>query len=127
MLERYGIVTRETVLAEGVPGGFSCLYGELSNLEMLGTARRGYFVEGLGGAQFALAGAVERLRSLPAARRRVTCSSPPPTPRSPTARRCRGRSDRRAGAPRAPRAPTCCFATATRSSTSSAAARASSA
>ncbi len=65
MLERYGIVTRETVLAEGIPGGFSSLYGELSNLEMLGTARRGYFVEGLGGAQFALAGAVERLRSLP--------------------------------------------------------------
>jgi ATP-dependent Lhr-like helicase len=65
MLERYGIVTRETVLAEGVPGGFASLYGELSNLEILGTARRGYFVEGLGGAQFALAGAVERLRGLP--------------------------------------------------------------
>jgi ATP-dependent Lhr-like helicase len=65
MLERYGVVTRETVLAEGVPGGFSGLYGELSNLEMLGAARRGYFVEGLGGAQFALPGAVERLRSLP--------------------------------------------------------------
>ncbi len=65
MLERYGIVTRETVLAEGVPGGFSSLYGELSNLETLGTARRGYFVEGLGGAQFALAGAVERLRGMP--------------------------------------------------------------
>jgi ATP-dependent Lhr-like helicase len=64
LLERYGIVTRETVLAEGVPGGFSTLYGELSNLETLGTARRGYFVEGLGGAQFALAGAVERLRGL---------------------------------------------------------------
>ena len=65
MLERYGIVTRETVLSEGIPGGLSTLYGELSNLEILGTARRGYFVEGLGGAQFALAGAVERLRSLP--------------------------------------------------------------
>ena len=65
MMERYGIVTRETVLAEGVPGGFSTLYGELGNLELLGTARRGYFVEGLGGAQFALPGAVERLRSLP--------------------------------------------------------------
>jgi ATP-dependent Lhr-like helicase len=64
LLERYGIVTRETVLAEGVPGGFSTLYGELTNLETLGTARRGYFVEGLGGAQFALAGAVERLRGL---------------------------------------------------------------
>jgi ATP-dependent Lhr-like helicase len=65
MLERYGIVTRETILAEGVPGGFSTLYAELGNLELLGTARRGYFVEGLGGAQFALPGAVERLRSLP--------------------------------------------------------------
>jgi ATP-dependent Lhr-like helicase len=64
LLERYGIVTRETVLAEGVPGGFAALYGELSNLETLGTARRGYFVEGLGGAQFALAAAVERLRGL---------------------------------------------------------------
>jgi ATP-dependent helicase Lhr and Lhr-like helicase len=67
MLERYGIVTRETVLAEGVPGGFSTLYAELGNLELLGSARRGYFVEGLGGAQFSLAGAVERLRSLPEA------------------------------------------------------------
>ncbi len=65
MLERYGIVTRETVLAEGVPGGFATLYAELGNLELLGTARRGYFVEGLGGAQFALPGAVERLRSQP--------------------------------------------------------------
>jgi ATP-dependent helicase Lhr and Lhr-like helicase len=65
MLERYGLVTRESVLAEGVPGGFAALYGELSNLEMLGAARRGYFVEGLGGAQFALAGAIERLRGLP--------------------------------------------------------------
>ncbi len=65
MLERYGIVTRESVLAEGIPGGFSTLYAELGNLELLGTARRGYFVEGLGGAQFALPGAVERLRSLP--------------------------------------------------------------
>ncbi|MBA2764972.1 MAG: DEAD/DEAH box helicase, partial [Thermoleophilaceae bacterium] len=61
---RYGIVTRETVLAEGIPGGFSSLYGELTNLETLGTARRGYFVEGLGGAQFALGAAIERLRGL---------------------------------------------------------------
>ena len=64
LLERYGIVTRETVLAEGVPGGFAALYGELANLETLGTARRGYFVEGLGGAQFALPAAIERLRGL---------------------------------------------------------------
>ena len=63
LLERYGIVTREQVLAEAVPGGFSILYEALSSLETLGVCRRGYFVEGLGGAQFALPGAVERLRA----------------------------------------------------------------
>jgi ATP-dependent Lhr-like helicase len=65
LLERYGVLTREQVLAEGVAGGFSAIYPELSQLETLGIARRGYFVEGLGGAQFALPGAVERLRALP--------------------------------------------------------------
>ncbi|CAN5560317.1 DEAD/DEAH box helicase [soil metagenome] len=64
MLERNGIVTRETALAEGVPGGFASLYSELGSLETLGTARRGYFLEGLGGAQFALPAAIERLRGL---------------------------------------------------------------
>ena len=63
LLERYGIVTREQVLAEGIAGGFSILYDALGQLETLGVCRRGYFVEGLGGAQFALPGAVERLRS----------------------------------------------------------------
>jgi ATP-dependent Lhr-like helicase len=63
LLERYGIVTREQVLAEGMPGGFSAIYPELSQLETVGVARRGYFLEGLGGAQFALPGAVERLRA----------------------------------------------------------------
>ena len=48
---------------ERVPGGFASVYAELSALETLGSARRGYFVEGLGGAQFALSAAVERLRS----------------------------------------------------------------
>jgi ATP-dependent Lhr-like helicase len=66
LLERYGILTRELVLAEGIPGGFSALYPQLCQLETLGVARRGYFVEGLGGAQFALPGAVERLRTQPA-------------------------------------------------------------
>jgi ATP-dependent Lhr-like helicase len=66
MLERYGILTREQVRAEGLPGGFTGVYPELSQLETLGVARRGYFVEGLGGAQFALPGAVERLRAQPA-------------------------------------------------------------
>jgi ATP-dependent Lhr-like helicase len=63
LLERYGIVTREQVLAEGIPGGFSVLYDSYAALETLGVCRRGYFVEGLGGAQFALPGAVERLRA----------------------------------------------------------------
>ena len=58
------MLTRELVRAEGFPGGFSALYPALSALETLGAARRGYFVEGLGGAQFALPGAVERLRAL---------------------------------------------------------------
>ncbi|HEY2768094.1 MAG TPA: DEAD/DEAH box helicase [Solirubrobacteraceae bacterium] len=63
LLERHGILTRELALAEGVVGGFAALYPELCRLETLGVARRGYFVEGLGGAQFALPGAVERLRA----------------------------------------------------------------
>jgi ATP-dependent helicase Lhr and Lhr-like helicase len=63
LLERYGIVTREHVLAEGMAGGFSLLYDSFGALETLGVCRRGYFVEGLGGAQFALPGAVERLRA----------------------------------------------------------------
>jgi ATP-dependent helicase Lhr and Lhr-like helicase len=64
LLERHGIVTRDSVRAEGITGGYSAVYGELKALETLGLCRRGYFVEGLGGAQFALGGAVERLREL---------------------------------------------------------------
>jgi ATP-dependent Lhr-like helicase len=65
LLERQGIVTRDGVRAEGIPGGYAPIYRELRRLEVLGTCRRGYFVEGLGGAQFALPGAVERLRDRP--------------------------------------------------------------
>jgi ATP-dependent helicase Lhr and Lhr-like helicase len=64
LLERQGIVTRDGVRGEGIPGGYGAVYGELRSLETLGLCRRGYFVEGLGGAQFALGGAVERLREL---------------------------------------------------------------
>jgi ATP-dependent helicase Lhr and Lhr-like helicase len=64
LLERKGIVTRDGVRAEGIAGGYSAVYGELKALETLGLSRRGYFVEGLGGAQFALGGAVERIREL---------------------------------------------------------------
>ncbi len=62
LLERHGIVTRSVVASEGIPGGFTALYPVLARLEETGKARRGYFIEGLGGAQFALAGAVDRLR-----------------------------------------------------------------
>ena len=58
------MVTRAAVLAEGVPGGFTAVYGELRAMEEAGVCQRGYFVEGLGGAQFALPAAVERLRDL---------------------------------------------------------------
>ncbi len=54
------------MLAEGVKGGFAVLYNTFCNLETLGVCRRGYFIEGMGGAQFALPGAVERLRAAPA-------------------------------------------------------------
>ena len=64
LLERQGIVTRDGVRAEGNSGGYSAVYGELKALETLGLCRRGYFVEGLGGAQFALGGAVERIPEL---------------------------------------------------------------
>src|SRR6185369_5699075 len=64
LLERQGIVTRDGGRAEGIPGGYGAVYGELKALETVGSCRRGYFVEGLGGAQFALPGAVERLREL---------------------------------------------------------------
>jgi ATP-dependent helicase Lhr and Lhr-like helicase len=64
LLERQGIVVRDGVRGEGIAGGYGAVYGELRALETIGACRRGYFVEGLGGAQFALPGAVERLREL---------------------------------------------------------------
>ncbi|MFI6072997.1 ATP-dependent helicase [Actinoplanes sp. NPDC051343] len=64
LLERHGVVTRGAVMAEGVTGGFSAVYPVLGALEERGAARRGYFVEGLGAAQFAVPGAVDRLRAL---------------------------------------------------------------
>jgi ATP-dependent Lhr-like helicase len=64
LLERHGVVTRGAVAAEGLPGGFAGVYPVLAALEDRGAARRGYFVEGLGAAQFAVPGAVDRLRSL---------------------------------------------------------------
>jgi ATP-dependent Lhr-like helicase len=64
LLDRYGVLTRDAVLAEDIAGGFSAVYGVLRAMEESGRARRGYFVEGLGGAQFAVPGAVDRLRAV---------------------------------------------------------------
>ncbi|HEX5383068.1 MAG TPA: ATP-dependent helicase [Propionibacteriaceae bacterium] len=63
LLDRYGVVTRGSVLTENAEGGFGTAYRALSSLEEAGQCRRGYFVEGLGAAQFALTGAVDRLRT----------------------------------------------------------------
>jgi ATP-dependent Lhr-like helicase len=64
LLARYGVLTREAVGAENVPGGFSAVYDVLKALEESGRIRRGYFVAGLGATQFALPAAVDLLRQL---------------------------------------------------------------
>ena len=63
LLERHGVVTRGAVASEGIRGGFSFVYKVLSGFEETGRARRGYFIEGLGAAQFATGATVDRLRS----------------------------------------------------------------
>ncbi|MGJ7440417.1 Lhr family helicase [Aquipuribacter sp. MA13-6] len=63
LLDRYGVVTRGSVVAEEVVGGFAGVYRVLAAMEETGRVRRGYFVEGLGAAQFATVGAVDRLRA----------------------------------------------------------------
>jgi ATP-dependent Lhr-like helicase len=64
LLDRHGVLVREAVMAEGIDGGFAGVYPVLRALEDTGRIRRGYFVEGLGAAQFALAGAIDRLRAV---------------------------------------------------------------
>jgi len=64
LLERHGVLTRESVCGEGLPGGFAGIYPVLRTMEEAGRIRRGYFVAGMGGAQFALPGAVDRLRAV---------------------------------------------------------------
>ena len=63
LLDRHGVLTREAVAGEGIEGGFAGVYPVLRALEDAGRIRRGYFVDGLGAAQFALAGALDRLRA----------------------------------------------------------------
>lgn len=100
LLERYGVVTRDLVAADGVPGGFSGLYGALSSLEDVGVVRRGYFVEGMGGAQFALPGAVERLRHRDPVADVVLAATDPANPYGASVRwpETPGAPERRAGA-----------------------------
>ena len=124
LLERHGVLTREAVLAEGAPGGFAGVYAVLRALEESGKVRRGYFVDGLGAAQFALPGAVERIRDLREASREASvlplAAADPaqpygaalPWPQEPGGA---------AGAPRGPRAPTSCSRTASPRRSSSAA------
>jgi ATP-dependent Lhr-like helicase len=66
LLDRHGVVTRGAVVAERLTGGYAEIYPVLKAFEETGRCRRGYFVEGLGGLQFAAAAAVDRMRSLPA-------------------------------------------------------------
>jgi ATP-dependent Lhr-like helicase len=63
LLDRYGVLTREMALAEGVQSGFAGVYPVLRTMEEQGKVRRGYFVAGLGAAQFAKPGGVDRLRA----------------------------------------------------------------
>jgi ATP-dependent Lhr-like helicase len=84
LLERHGIVTRGAVVAERVAGGFAATYAVLKALEEAGRCRRGYFVEGLGGAQFAAPGAVDRMRALvEPPRQHVTVVLAAPDPANP--------------------------------------------
>ncbi len=78
LLDRYGVVTRGAVAAERVPGGYAAVYKVLAAAEEAGRVRRGYFVEGLGAAQFATAGAVDRLRSEPTDVRTVVLAAADP-------------------------------------------------
>ena len=63
LLDRHGVVIRGAVMSERQPGGFAAVYKVLSMFEESGRCRRGYFVEGLGAAQFGTAGAIDRLRT----------------------------------------------------------------
>ncbi len=64
LLARHGVLTREAIGAEAIPGGFGIVYPVLKAMEENGRLRRGYFVAGLGATQFALPGALDLLRSL---------------------------------------------------------------
>jgi ATP-dependent Lhr-like helicase len=100
LLDRHGVVTRGAVVAERSTGGFAAAYRVLSAFEDTGRCRRGYFVEGLGAAQFAVPGAVDRMRALAAAAERRESGAATPgwstvTPGRLAARALGGRAGRR--------------------------------
>ncbi len=83
LLDRYGVVTRGAVQAEGVPGGFAQAYRILAGFEQAGHCRRGYVIEKLGAAQFAASATVDRLRTFanladPAPLRAITLAATDP-------------------------------------------------
>ena len=135
LLDRNGLLTRDGAAAEDVPGGFAAVYPILREMEDRGRIRRGYFVEGLGGAQFALPGAVDRLRagrSAPGDSDRGTFGSrdvvllaatDPANPYGVTLPWPRRATTGPGPRSRAPRAPTSCSSMATPWSTWSVAAR----
>jgi ATP-dependent Lhr-like helicase len=93
LLERHGVLTRGAVGAEHVTGGFAAVYPVLKAFEDSGRVRRGYFVEGLGGAQFAVGGAVDRLRALHQQAQRSGADPSPWQPPVPGGWRDRRRAD----------------------------------
>ncbi|BDZ53413.1 hypothetical protein GCM10025870_04860 [Agromyces marinus] len=80
LLERYGVVTRGSVVAEDHLGGFALAYRTLAGFEESGRVRRGYFIDGQGGAQFATSAAVDRLRQAPRGGVHVLAATDPANP-----------------------------------------------
>ncbi len=78
LLDRYGVVTKGTVDAEGFPGGFAAAYRVLARMEERGLVRRGVFVEGVGASQFAVPGAVDELRESAARHRTLALAATDP-------------------------------------------------
>ncbi len=79
LLDRYGVLTRGSVVAEGIVGGYAGVYRILAGAEEAGRVRRGYFVEHLGAAQFGTTGAVDRMRALSEGIAPATASGSPPS------------------------------------------------
>lgn len=80
LLDRYGVITRGSVVAESIVGGFALAYRTLAGFEDAGRVRRGYFIDGLGAAQFATTAAVDRLRATERSETVVLAATDPANP-----------------------------------------------